>query len=194
MVEQLKQIKSTLIGQVQSQMGDLKKVNTHELGEVIDMVKDLEEALYYCSITEAMEKRSEDENEPQIVNYYTTPYYIHDRDMDRSYGRSYYTDSQSNGNSSSSGNNNSSSSNSRSYTPYIEEYNARDSREGSSPMYRKMYMETKEMNKDHKMAMKDLEEYMGSLSNDITDMIKNSSPEEKQMLQSKLMQLATKIK
>jgi len=37
-------------------MGNLHQVDTHELGEVIDMIKDLEEALYYCSITKAMEE------------------------------------------------------------------------------------------------------------------------------------------
>jgi hypothetical protein len=31
------------------------------MGEVIDMIKDLEEAMYYCSIIEAMEKTNEKE-------------------------------------------------------------------------------------------------------------------------------------
>ena len=30
---------------------NLKRLNTHELGEVIDMIKDLSEAIYYCSMT-----------------------------------------------------------------------------------------------------------------------------------------------
>lgn len=175
-------------------MGDLRKTNTHELGEVIDMVKDLEEALYYCTITEAMEdKEKQWEENPSIVNYYSSsmPYYDPYRDMDRIYGRSYYN---GNGNGNMNGNNNDSSSNSRNYTPYMEEYNMRDSREGRSPTYRKMYMETKEMHKDKGTAMKDLEEYMHSLSSDITEMISDASPEEKQMLQSKLIALANKVK
>ena len=60
-MEQLRNIEQCLIGTVQGQMGDLKKVNTKEMGEVIDMIKDLEEAMYYCSIIEAMEKTSEKE-------------------------------------------------------------------------------------------------------------------------------------
>jgi len=60
-MEQLRNIEQCLIGSVQGQMGDLKKVNAKEMGEVIDMIKDLEEAMYYCSIIEAMEKTSEKE-------------------------------------------------------------------------------------------------------------------------------------
>jgi len=33
-------------------MGDLRCVDTHELGEVIDMIKDMAEAIYYCQISE----------------------------------------------------------------------------------------------------------------------------------------------
>lgn len=55
-MEDLKAIKKCLINQVQNECSDLKKVNTKELGEVIDMIKDLEEAMYYCAIIKAMEK------------------------------------------------------------------------------------------------------------------------------------------
>lgn len=55
-MEDLKAIKKCLINQVQMECSDLKKVNTKELGEVIDMIKDLEEAMYYCAIIKAMEK------------------------------------------------------------------------------------------------------------------------------------------
>ena len=88
-------------------MGDLRKTNTHELGEVIDMVKDLEEALYYCTIVEAMEDKEKqwEENSP-IVNYYSSsmPYYDPYRDMDRAYGRSYYNGNMNNNSSSNSRN------------------------------------------------------------------------------------------
>ena len=61
-MEELKTMKQNLTSLVQSQMGNLDQVNTHELGEVIDMIKDLAEAIYYCTITEAMEKSSENNN------------------------------------------------------------------------------------------------------------------------------------
>jgi hypothetical protein len=60
-MEQLRNIEQCLVSTVQSQLGDLKKTNTKELGEVIDMIKDLEEAMYYCSIIDAMDKTKEKE-------------------------------------------------------------------------------------------------------------------------------------
>ena len=56
-MEQLKMIKEQLIAQVQSQMADLKCVDTKELGEVVDMIKDLAQAQYYCKVYEAMEEK-----------------------------------------------------------------------------------------------------------------------------------------
>ena len=53
-MERLKAMKETLMSAAQSQMGNLAATDTKELGEVIDMIKDLEEAIYYCSITESM--------------------------------------------------------------------------------------------------------------------------------------------
>lgn len=70
----------------------------------------------------------------------------------------------------------------------------RDSREGKSGMSRKTYMESKQMyssdtpeNKQHKM--RDLETYMRELSDDVTEMISDSTPEEKTMLKTKLQTL-----
>ena len=61
-MEKLKWMKEELVNQVQEQMKDLSAVNTHELGEVIDMIKDLAECMYYCSVVEAMEETSEDKD------------------------------------------------------------------------------------------------------------------------------------
>ena len=69
----------------------------------------------------------------------------------------------------------------------------RDPREGRSYMSRKTYMESKEMGRDKLGSIQDLEHYMSELSEDITEMIQNSSPEEKQLLQKKLNMLAQKI-
>ena len=65
---------------VEDQLTHLESVDTKELGEAIDMIKDLEEAMYYCVITKAMEEKDEHKS------YY--PIYM--RDMDRNYGRMYY--------------------------------------------------------------------------------------------------------
>lgn len=53
---------------VQYQLGNLDKANCKELGEAIDMIKDLEETIYYCSIVKAMEK---EETPSTQVHYYT---------------------------------------------------------------------------------------------------------------------------
>ena len=50
------------------------------------------------------------------------------------------------------------------------------------------------MHKGKEVEMQELEKYMQELSTDITDMIKEASPEEKQMLQQKLTLLASKVK
>lgn len=196
-MEQLKTIKESLVACVQGQLGDLKKVNAKEMGEVIDMIKDLEEAMYYCAITEAMEKTAEEkQNNPMSVNYYM-----------EGGDRSYY-DGQSrnaNGNFSSSGrssqSNSSSMSDGRYYVPYMEyaPYMMRDSRwrdehfGDRSGMSRRMYMEGKQYHGDEQQSMKELEHYIKDLGEDLTDMIKESSNEEKQVLSTKLQQLAAKV-
>ena len=44
-MERLKQMKEMLISCVQGQLSDLQNANTEELGEAIDMIKDLSEAI-----------------------------------------------------------------------------------------------------------------------------------------------------
>ena len=70
-MEQLKQMKEMLTGCVQGQLTHLDTVDAKELGEAVDMIKDLSEAIYYCTITEAMEKK---DKEPQPM-YYPVMYY-----------------------------------------------------------------------------------------------------------------------
>jgi hypothetical protein len=54
--EALKMMKEQLMSCVQGQLGDIKNADAHELGEAVDMIKDLAEAIYYCTITDSMEK------------------------------------------------------------------------------------------------------------------------------------------
>ena len=85
-MEQLKNIEETLINQLQTQTGNLEYVNTKEFGEVVDMVKDIEEAIYYCTITKAMEHQNKEEK------YYIEPKPYYYRDIDKQDGRMYYTE------------------------------------------------------------------------------------------------------
>lgn len=131
-MERLKHIKETLIGCIEGQMGHLDTVNTEELGDVVDMVKDLEEAIYYCTITKAMEGK---EKSGETHHYYTEY-----RDMDRPNGKMYYSEPSGNNMGSHTNNTNGS----RTYIDWDYPM-MRDKREGKSYMSRKTYMEAKEM-------------------------------------------------
>lgn len=75
-MENLKKMKECLVGLVEEQVyGNLDKVNTQELGEVVDMIKDLSETIYYCTITEAMEKQDKEEMRSQSMYYNPYPMY-----------------------------------------------------------------------------------------------------------------------
>lgn len=199
MKETLKSMKQTLTAKAMEQMSCLDQTDAEELGEVIDMIKDLEETLYYCSIVEAMDKAADEKQEMRIANntyYYTEPYYMmpkrdwdYERDMDKPYGKMYYGDG---GNTSSSGGT-SQGSGSSSNMNYYDPWAMRDSREGRSPRSRRQYMESKEMHADKMQQLKDLEKYMQELTTDIAEMIEDATPEEKQLLQKKISSLATKI-
>lgn len=221
-MERYKSIKNTLVGIVESQLGNWQCVDAEELGEVVDMIKDMEEAMYYCSIVKAMEKQEKEEkaeeeamkklmkNQPHTTMYYTNsnfypdPRYDRDayRDLDKENGRMYYSPSQprdSQGRFTSENSNGSGMrSGGRSSTMYYTErplpYDLRDTREGRSPMSRRTYMESKELHHGKEKQLKDLEKYMHELSEDITEIIEDATPEEKRVMHEKISHLAGKIK
>lgn len=205
-MEQLKSMKQMLMSCAQGQMGHLDSVDAKELGEVIDMIKDLEEAIYYKTITEAMNKEEKGPKEKEHHYYYTD----YRRDGDRMYyddygymGPMYYSQGRGgNGgggnqyaSQGSSSNSSSGSGQSRGYQEYpMYPVEMRDYREGRSPMMRKYYMESKEKHHDKAKQMKDLEKYLQELSTDVTEMVADASPEELTMLHQKLTTLANKVK
>ena len=99
------------------------------------------------------------------------------RDLDRaSRGRMYYTETE----------------------PMRKDGGMRDSREGRAGMMRKGYMETKEMHKgttpqDKEANMHSLEEYLKELSEDLTGLLADMTPEERQMAKTKITTLAAKM-
>lgn len=179
MHKRLEHMKETLMCAVEMQLCDLSEVDIKELGEAIDMIKDLEEAIYYCTVTEAMNSGTEMEWEIEKSGYHqeksdgSRMYYNHSR-----YPMTYMNNEQGND------------------TDYIEDENKtmhRDEREGRSYNNRRMYMEAKEMKRDKATQLRELEKYMQELSQDITEMIVDASPEEKQYLEKKITALASKI-
>lgn len=213
-MERLKQMKESLINTIEQQInGNLECVNTKELGEAVDMIKDLEEAIYYCTITDAMKEKgyaSQDEK----TYYYTErmkpmleyPYERYD-EYDKRPMTMYYDGGNRGGAQSSGGRGMSGSSSSMGgdtayyrHDPRMNGYERPvmmpdyDTRQGRSPLSRKMYMEGKMNHKDKGSQMEELETYVQELSRDVTEMIQDASPEEKQLLQQKISTLAAKIK
>lgn len=183
----------------------IEEIDAGEFSKVTDMIKDLAEAMYYRTVTVAMEEYGEDDMGDEGRMYYrgqprsrTSGRFMKRgdgrrgynevmgyedmtrmRDMDREgMGRMYYSGSSSDGSGMSGG--------MRGYS------------ESRSENARRGYMETKEMHKgnapeDKQKKMRELEKYMQELSGDITEMIGDASPEEKNMLKSKLQTLASKV-
>ena len=48
-MQRLCEMKNCLISAAQSQMSNLQNCDAEELGEVIDMIKDIEQAISYCT-------------------------------------------------------------------------------------------------------------------------------------------------
>jgi hypothetical protein len=95
----------------------------------------------------------------------------HDRDIDRNYGRMYYTELATSG---------------------------MNMTESGYDKAKRHYTETKEMHKantaeDKEHKMKSLENYMKELSGDITELLTDMTAEERTMLKSKLSTLVSKM-
>ncbi len=155
----LHEIKDTLIQSVAKQMKHIDSVDTEELGEVVDMIKDIAEAIYYCTVTEAMEG--------QDRAYY-------DGGNGRGKSNQYYGGNSGQG-------------------YYTEREYPIEMKEGRSPNSRRMYMEAKEQHHPKEAKMRELERYAQELTQDISEMIEDASPEERQTLARKLGTLVSKI-
>ena len=205
MIEQMKYMKETLMKCVQGQLGDLASVDAEELGEAVDMIKDLSEAIYYCTITESMEKSEKEKGkEKETVMYYPMPMPMeyagqggnrNYRGMEYNMGRMSYDGAMSYAQGGGQGGsrnyqdgNRQSEGESRNYPIEIRDY-----REGRSPMTRKTYMERKMHGGGKEAQVQELEKYMHELTNDIMEMLDGASMEEKQILKNKISALATKI-
>lgn len=183
----------------------IEQVDTKEMGEVADIIKDLCEAEYYAKISKAMDEAEYGEDYDYMGAYdeherkgyrgqrrdsrgrymsrriYTEPMMMHDerREADYMDGKMYYdgevTKSTDIGHKRDTTN------------------KMKDMREGRSGESRRGYMESKEMGKDKSEKMHELETYMKDLSEDVTEMIGGMSPEEKALMKNKMQTLMTKI-
>jgi hypothetical protein len=188
----------------------IESIDTKEMGEVAEIIKELCEAEYYAKVSKAMDEHDFD-NAEEIMDegrrgYRGQPrdsrgrymrrgyqkmmpeYY---RDMDMDDGRMYYTSgSSSMGGSSMS----SSSGGSMGYSDSM----IRDSREGRNGQSRRGYVETKEMHKgnteEDKMAKKrELDKWMNDIGSDVKELVHDMTAEEKTMAKTKLTNLANSL-
>lgn len=188
-------MKETLMSCIENQLTHLDTVDTKELGEAIDMVKDLSEAIYYCTITKAMLER-EEEQQGKEYHYYTEKIMPEHYREEDDWGKMYYsspTGSSNGGRGNTTYGAMKAGGGTRGYSEYELPMMMRDEREGKSHMSRKMYMESKQMHQDKNVKLKDLEKYLQELSSDISEMIEGASPEEKQLLEKRLISLGNKI-
>lgn len=199
----------------------IENVDTEEMGEVVDMIKDLCEAEYYGKISKAMDEHDFEDAEEimdegrrgyrgqprdsrgrymrrgydEMMGYMPEMY----RDMDRdSMGRMYYTGSTSMGGSQGQSNGGSSMGSSNSGSIGYSDGMMRDSREGRNGQSRKGYVETKEMHKgnseEDKMAKKrELDKWMNDIGSDVKELVHDMTPEEKTMAKTKLTNLANSL-
>lgn len=185
----------------------IESVDTAEMGQVTDMLKDLAEAMYYRTLTKAMDD-SEPEEIMEMFERYGDGgrrYYDHYRYADGRFapkGRGSYR---------------------RGYeeppyyhmTPemYRDMENRRDMDRSNGKMYysepmsnmessydraKRNYTETKDLHRnntqqDKEAKMRSLEEYFREISSDITSLVADMTPEEKTMLKAKASALATKL-
>lgn len=167
-IEKLHALEEALACVLESQMGHLEEVDAAEMGEVVDMIKDIEEAKYYCSVVKAMEESSsyfDFESNPRMyykgdrkVNTHHEPYEHETNYREKEFPQAF-----------------------------------QDEREGRSHRSRRMYMEAKETHQEKSVQMRELEKYMQELAQDVMEMVEGASVEERSYLSKKISALATKL-
>lgn len=211
-------IKDRALCLVENQLnGNIENVDAEELGEVMDIAKDCAELMelcaeaeYYHKVTEAM-----DESDPATKSMYLNKYIpeyegrfyteypikekwkddwkdkprrtIYDPIMEDDFrNRMYYSnmgDNGSNGINNGSGMNRSNGNDS----------GMRNPNEGRSPMTRRTYMDMKENGTDKTKRTEEMKKYAHDLTDDLTEMLENASPEEKTTMKQLLANFVNKI-
>lgn len=183
----------------------IENIDTKEMSEVIDILKDLNEAEYYAKISKAMDEseygedydyrgaydeherkgyrgRMRDSKGRYMKRSYTPNTMMHDdewEDMQRNRDMDRNLGKMY-------------------YTEPMEMNNGQSHSESRYDRAKRGYEETKSMHKDNsseskQMKMKSLEDYMKSLAEDVTEMVNDMSQEEKSLMKQKMQVLMQKI-
>lgn len=188
-------VKDKALSLVETQMnGNIQDVDAKELGEVADIAKDMaeimklcSEAEYYFKITEAMDKHSNDENMeyieeyiPKSKRYYSRPYVYDDDRYDETYrSRMYYTDPNARVTHNGKG--------------MRINYGDHTTMDGRAYVSRRGYMESKNNGADNATLISEIRKWASDTAEDVMEMIKDASPEEKAVLKQHFAQIASKI-
>lgn len=194
----------------------IENIDTCEMKEAIDMLKDLSYAMYHRVLTETMLESDTEEIMDMFDRYgedrrfydhyrykngrfapkghgtyrrgYEEPMYRMPLDMYKDYSAKELRDMDRR---------------TKGVMYYSEPmgdqmHQMHDGKDGRSWKSRRGYMESKELHKDNtpeakQHKMKELEKYMSELSSDVTEMIVDASPEERSLLKQKLQVLTQKI-
>ena len=185
----------------------IENVDTCEMDKVVDMIKDLSEAMYYRTLTKAMQESDTEEIMEMFDRYgdegkryydmwrykngrfapkgretrrgYDEPPYYHMNPyMYREHDPEYYRDlDRSEG---------------RLY--YTEPITTESRYDKAKRGYEESKMTHKENTPEHKQAkLKELEMYLKELSEDVTQLIADATPEERTMVKNKMQTLTQKI-
>lgn len=185
----------------------IENVDTCEMDKVVHMMEDLSEAMYYRTLTKAMQESDTEEIMEMFDRYgddgkryydmwryksgrfapkgrgtrrgYDEPPYYHmNPDMYREHDPEYYRDMDR-----------------KDGKMYYTEPITMESRYDKAKRgYEESKMTHKENTPEHKQAkMKDLEMYLKELSEDVTQLIADATPEERTMVKTKMQTLTQKI-
>ena len=150
--------------------------------------KQEEQPMYYTPMRREM---------PYMYPEYDRQYYGGNRSGGGNSGGSSNSNSSNTSGGTSNNSSNSSGGSSNSGSSYYTEREFpgafQDEREGRSPRSRRMYMEAKETHQDKSVQMRELEKYTQELSEDVLEMLKNTTQEERQYISKKMSGIANKI-
>lgn len=154
-----------------------ENVDTHEMGQVADIYKDLSMAKYYCALVEAMAESEYgvdyDYDGPKGFSTKYPDEFYRERDMDYP-KKMYYTSKGANS------------------AKIGKEMAAMEN--GNSERMRRTYMESKEMHGRNSDEMENLEMFLNSMDSDVTELYPEMTPAEKQMTRNKLNAMLAKVK
>lgn len=194
-IKQYERMRDCLSNLVECELAkDPKCINAEELGEVVDMIKDYEEAIYYHCMSHVLKEDVKEEEMRKKI-------YCQRMNQDFMYfpfsrmGKMYFPkDKNGKRYNEEWSMPTSDGSMAESATNYPNYEQKRDSREGKSSLSRCSYIESKETHQDKTKQMTELNRYLQELADDITEMIEDATPEEKIIVSQKLNTLASKVK